>query len=96
MLLQPGPTSYLGLAEGFLTPTFLTKDIFLYGGVTIFGSLIISTVKSKKNQKGQEHFIRNSAEKKKTQNSKNIHQTLSACTKVTVPTSAEKRPKGDT
>ena len=47
ILLWPDPMSYLGLIEGFLTLALLKNDILLFEGKTIFGSLKISTVKSK-------------------------------------------------
>ena len=39
--------SYLGLIEGFLTLALLNTDILLFEGKIVFGSLKISTVKSK-------------------------------------------------
>lgn len=58
VLLWPGPMSYRGLSEGFLTLGLLKDDILLREGEIIFGSLTIFTVKSsKKNHKIGEHHL---------------------------------------
>lgn len=79
VLLWPGPMSYRGLSEGFLTLGLLKDDILLREGEIIFGSLTIFTVKSskKKSQNWGTPFIKNIADIKKEKSSKDIYHILS-------------------